>query len=214
MALRKQSFAPGEYYHLYNRGTEKRIIFKDVKDYRHFLFLMYICNTTKSIELRKIGENFDRGETLVDIGAYCLMPNHFHILITPLSEDGMSRFMQKLSTAYVMYFNRKYKRTGSLFQGKFKAEHVDNDVYLKYIFSYIHLNPVKLIQKDWKQVGLKDKQKAFSYLTDYYYSSFKDYLDEIRVECVILSKGDFPDYFMSKKGFIKEISTWINYKPL
>jgi len=86
MALRKQSFAPGEFYHLYNRGTEKRIIFLDKKDYQHFLFLMYICNTTRSIELRKIGENFDREKILVDLGAYCLMPNHFHILVHEKTE--------------------------------------------------------------------------------------------------------------------------------
>jgi len=219
MSIRRVSFVPREYYHVYNRGNSKQKIFLDKKDYQRFIDLLYAINSDEkfnfSDSIKGISVYEKKKENrLVSIGAYCLMPNHFHILITPLSEDGMSRFMQKLSTAYVMYFNRKYKRTGSLFQGKFKAEHVDNDVYLKYIFSYIHLNPVKLIQKDWKQVGLKDKQKAFSYLTDYYYSSFKDYLDEIRVECVILSKGDFPDYFMSKKGFIKEISTWINYKTL
>ena len=80
MALRKQVFAPGEYYHLYNRGTEKRIIFLDEQDYHHFLFLMYICNTEKSIALRNVGEFFERGETIVDIGAFCLMPIIFIFL--------------------------------------------------------------------------------------------------------------------------------------
>jgi len=99
MALRKQTFAPSEFYHLYNRGTEKRIIFEDKKDYQHFLYLMYICNTTRSIELRKIGENFDRGETLVEIGAYCLMPNHFHFLIREKENGGISKYMRKLLTS-------------------------------------------------------------------------------------------------------------------
>ena len=104
MALRKQTFAPSEYYHLYNRGTEKRIIFKDANDYQHFLYLMYVCNTDKSIELRKIGKNFDRGEIIVNIGAYCLMPNHFHVLVREKEEGGISKYMRKLLTSYSIVF--------------------------------------------------------------------------------------------------------------
>jgi len=114
MALRKQSFATDEYYHLYNRGTEKRIIFLDTQDYEHFLFLMYICNTEKSIILRDIGKFFDRGETIVNIGAFCLIPNHFHILVREKMEDDISTYMCKLLTGYSMYFNKKYERTGKL----------------------------------------------------------------------------------------------------
>src|SRR3990170_2021131 len=136
MSLRKQSFVPGEFYHLYNRGTEKRIIFLDKKDYEYFLFLMYICNTTKSIKLREVGENFDREETIVEIGAYCLMPNHFHILIYEKIEGGISKYMLKLMTGYSMYFNKKYKRTGKLCEGVYKSIHANSDNYLKYLFSY------------------------------------------------------------------------------
>src|SRR3989344_5942831 len=151
MALRKQSFVAGEYYHLYNRGTEKRIIFLDEKDYERFLFLMYICNSIKSIILRDVDENFERGETIVDIGAYCLMPNHFHILAYEKMEGGISQYMRKLLTAYSMYFNKKYKRTGKLYSGVFKSIHANSDRYLKYLYSYIHLNPAKLINKNWRE---------------------------------------------------------------
>src|SRR3989344_2913843 len=120
MALRKQNFVPGEFYHLYNRGTDKRKIFLDEQDYEHFLFLMYICNTTKSIELRNISENFERGETIIDIGAYGLMPNHFHILVHEKIDGGISKYMLKLMTSYSMYFNKKYERTGKLYEGVFK----------------------------------------------------------------------------------------------
>jgi len=150
MALRKQSLEIGEFYHLYNRGTDKRVIFLDNQDYHRFLFLMYICNTLKSIELRNIGENFDRGETIIDIGAYCLMPNHFHILVHEKEEGGISKYMLKLMTSYSMYFNKKYKRTGKLYEGVFKSTHAGSDRYLKYLYSYIHLNPAKLIDKNWK----------------------------------------------------------------
>src|SRR3989344_5475351 len=109
MSLRKQSFAVGEFYHLYNRGTEKRKIFSDRRDYNYLLFLMYICNTKKSIKLRDVSKKFDREETIVNIGAYCLMPNHFHILIHEKIEGGISKYMLKLMTGYSMYFNKKHK---------------------------------------------------------------------------------------------------------
>jgi putative transposase len=219
MSIRKVSFVPGEYYHIYNRGNSKQKIFTDKNDYQRFVDLLYAVNSedkfnfSDSIKGISVYERRVK-DKLISIGAYCLMPNHFHILVTPLSEEGLSRFMQKLSTAYAMYFNKKNNRTGSVFEGKFKAEHLKDDIYLKYIFSYIHLNPIKLIQKDWKEIGLRDKQKAIDYLNNYKYSSFLDYLDKERNENLILKKKDFPDYFLNKKGFIKEIMTWITHKTL
>ncbi len=219
MSIRRVNFAPGEYYHIYNRGNSKQKIFFNNKDHQRFIDLLYAVNSEDkfnfSDSIKGISVYERKAEKrLVAIGAYCLMPNHFHILITPLSEDGISKFMQKLSTAYAMYFNRKYKRIGSIFEGKFKAEHLNNDIYLKYIFSYIHLNPIKLIQKDWKEIGLKDKQKAIAYLNNYKYSSFIDYLDDKRKERIILFKSKFPDYFPNKNSFVKEVITWINFKTL
>src|SRR3989344_979129 len=157
MTIRKVDLVEGEYYHIYNRGNSKQNIFLDKEDYFRFISLLYISNTSESFNLYDLSRssNFsvyeiDKTDILVHIGAFCLMPNHFHVLITQMEENGISKFMQKLSTAYSMYFNKKYKRTGCLFEGKFKSQHVDTDEYLKYLFSYIHLNPVKLIQEDWK----------------------------------------------------------------
>ncbi len=140
------------------------------------------------------------------------MPNHFHILTTQVGDENISNFMQKLSTAYSMYFNKKYQRTGSLFEGKFKAQHLDTDRYLKYIFSYIHLNPVKLIQGDWKEVGIKNQGEAFTYLNTYRYSSYLDFLEEGRTQGKILNIDVFPKYFPSKKSFLREIIDWLSYK--
>ena len=140
------------------------------------------------------------------------MPNHFHILITEKTEGGISKFMQKLSTAYVMYYNQKYKRTGSLFEGKFKAEHLDTDRYLKYTFSYIHLNPVKLIQKDWKEIGIKNKKETLNFLENYTHSSFFDYIGNNRIQNQILNKEDFPKYFSTTGKFQNEIMDWISFK--
>ena len=208
MALRKQSFVPGEFYHLYNRGTEKRIIFKDTHDYRHFLFLMYICNSTRSIELRKIGENFDRGETLVDIGVYCLMPNHFHILVHEKKEGGISKYMLKLMTSYSMYFNKKYKRTGKLYEGVFKSVHANTDRYLKYLYSYIHLNPAKLIDKKWKEGKSKNTTKLLKRVFTYQYSSLREYTES---KFKIVNPNPFPVYFKMINEHKGELLEWLSF---
>ena len=208
MALRKQNFAPGEFYHLYNRGTEKRKIFQDKTDYQHFLFLMRVCNSTKSIELRKIGKNFDRGETLVDIGAYCLMPNHFHILTHEKTEGGISKYMLKLLTSYSMYFNKKYKRTGRLYERKFKSTYANSDKYLKYLYSYIHLNPAKLMNKNWKENKNRDTANLLKYIFSYPYSSLKEYANS---EFKILNPAPFPAYFKKIIDHKKELFEWLNF---
>ena len=216
MSIRKTAFVPGEYYHIYNRGNSKQKIFFSKKDYERFMALLYGTNTTARFnffDLQKGDGIFSKTieNPLVSIGAYCLMPNHFHILITPLSEDGLSKFMQKLSTAYSMYFNEKYKRTGGLFEGKFKSKHMSNDRQLKYNFSYTHLNPIKLIDSKWKENGLKNLKASLAYLRSYPHSSFLDFLGKDRAEKVILKMSDFPGYFSSKKAFEKEILEWLNY---
>lgn len=207
MALRKQSFVPGEYYHLYNRGTEKRIIFLDEKDYQRFIFLMYICNTQKSIELRNVNELFNRGETVVDIGAYCLMPNHFHILVHEKEESGISKYMRKLLTAYSMYFNKKYQRTGKLYEGVFKSTHASSDRYLKYLYSYIHLNPAKLKNKNWKEN--KNIVNLLKYVFAYQYSSLKEYMES---KFKIINPSEFPVYFKNLTAHKKELLEWLNFE--
>ena len=212
MSIRKISFAVGEYYHLYNRGNSKQKIFLDKRDYGHFLKLLYICNSENSFVLRNITENifdFNRNNTLVYIGAFCLMPNHFHFLVKEKEEGGITKFMQKFSTAYVMYINTKYKRTGSLFEGKFKSQYLNTDKYLKYIFSYIHLNPLKLIDKNWRTNIVKDNYKLEKYLSTYKYSSYGEYIEKNKIQSKILHKQVFPNYFSNGNEFKNEIKGWI-----
>ena len=207
MAIRKHEFSPGEYYHLYNRGTDKRIIFQDKEDYEYFLYLMYVCNTVKSIELRNLHENFDREETIVDIGAYCLMPNHFHILSFEKVVGGISKYTRKLMTAYSMYFNKKYKRTGKLYEGVFKSTHANSNNYLKYLYSYIHLNPAKLIDKNWRENKDRDSKKLLEYVFSYPYSSLREYVN-FKSQITNLSK--FPNYFEKPEAHRKELFEWLN----
>mgnify|MGYP005642564509 CR=1 FL=1 len=206
MAIRKTSFIVGEYYHVYNRGVDKRVIFNDNNDYRRFMALLYLCNGTESVVMRPLHNyqgvplvvkifSFERGEQLVDIGSYCLMPNHFHILVTERVEGGISQFMEKLATAYVMYFNTKNERRGSLFEGPFKVKHIDSDSYLNWVFSYIHLNPVKLVDSNWKESGISNPTAVKDFINDYKYSSYSDYFLGDRTESVILNKETFSDDF-------------------
>jgi putative transposase len=217
MSIRKINLVEGEYYHIYNRGNSKQKIFYDNEDYFRFMSLLYACNSINGFRIFTLSKkespyDFERSKRLVSIGAYCVMPNHFHILITQTQENGISKFLQKVSTAYSMYYNKKYKRTGGLFEGKFKSEHVNNDQYLKYLFSYIHLNPVKLIQKNWKEIGIKNKKDTFEHLQNYKYSSYLDYLGIKRIQNIILNINSFPKYFPNSKSFQKEIFEWLSYK--
>jgi len=95
-------------------------------------------------------------------------------MIKEVSEKGISLFMHKLLTAYSMYFNIKRQRTGALFQGRYKARHIDNDNYLKYLFAYIHLNPIKIIQRNWKEKGIENLNGAKKFLRGYKYSSYHE----------------------------------------
>lgn len=212
---RKFNFSVEEYYHIYNRGTDKRLIFLDEDDRQRFSKLLYLCNSERNIVFRDVpiglAYGYSRGDTFVDIGAYCLMPNHFHLLVREKKEGGISFFMQKISTAYSMYFNTKYGRSGGLFEGPFRATHADSDEYLKYLFSYIHLNPVKIIDSKWKENGISDREKAKQYVMDYRHSSYLDYMGIKREENSILNKNAFPDYFESIKEFSQTVEEWLSF---
>ena len=212
------SFAPGEFYHVYNRGTEKRNIFMSRADRDRFLALLYLANQDEPVDLKLQGSTLleiveeRAGAPLVEIAAYCLMPNHFHLLIRELEDGGISKFMQKLTTGYTMYFNKKYERNGALLQGRFKATHVADDRYMRYLISYIHLNPVKLIEPKWKETGIVNKVVAEKYLETYTQSSYLDYLDKERPEGIILTREALPGYFSSGADFKTFVTEWLTYK--
>lgn len=217
---RSISFGPEEFYHLYNRGTEKRKIFMNGGDRDRFLALLYLCNQSQPADLKYQGrtlseigtEKVRRGEPLVDIVSYCLMPNHFHFLVRERQEGGISKFMQKLTTGYTMYFNRRHERSGALFQGKFKATHVNDDRYLQYLISYVHLNPVKLIEPLWKETGIVDRERAEKYLEQYAYSSYLDYRGRTRPENILLERSILPQFSSSGNDFKTYVTEWLTYK--
>lgn len=142
MGNRNVPFADGEHYHIYNQGVEKRNIFLDEHDFSRFLESISFFNQEESIGSIYEYSFGDKKKTnpLVDILAYCLNPNHYHFILKQRKERGIEKFMQRLGTGYSKYFNNKYDRRGSLFQGTFKSKHIDNNDYLLYISAYVNLN--------------------------------------------------------------------------
>jgi len=216
---RKITLAPGEFYHIYNRGTEKIKIFHNKNNYLRFLTLLYLCNSELPVTANFRGSTSnifqtDRGNSLIEICAYCLMPNHFHLILKEKEDGGVSKFMQKLITGYTMYFNKSNDRSGSLFQGRFKAVLCDNDEYLSYLIAYIHLNPIKLIDSKWKENGIRNRSKAEKFLDQYEYSSFIDYCNNKRPENKIINFDSLPSYFETPANFKKNVTNWLSFKDV
>ncbi len=144
--MRKTQLAEGEYYHIFNRGVDKREIFSDQLDRQRFFRSMDEFNTLDPIG--SIYENFfrDRKEKnkskkkLVGFVSYCLNPNHYHFILKQLTENGIEKFMHRLGIGYTKYFNKRHERTGVLFQGAFKSIHINSNAYLFHLSAYVNLN--------------------------------------------------------------------------
>ncbi len=184
--MRKIEFVTDGVYHIYNRGTDKRKVFYEDNDYSRFIYSMYKFNCLgRSLHLnrqinidRKSGRGFASTsvDKLVKLLYFVLMPNHFHLVLQQIAKRGIEKFMQKLGTGYAMYFNKKYKRSGVLFQGIFKAIPVETDSYIIQASQYIHLNPLKLIEPEFRKEGIKDIERARVFLRNYKWSSYLDYV--------------------------------------
>jgi putative transposase len=187
MAYRQTQFAPDEWYHCYNRGVEKRTVFETKSDYQRFLQSLFLCNDTEPVRRDNIRDKshteifqIEKNESLVSVGAYCLMPNHFHLLLQEKIDGGISQFMQKLGTAYTMYFNIKNERVGGLFVKPFRSKHIHDDRYLQRVTQYIHLNPVELFERNWKTnppVARRRLATLREQVLKYPYSSLFDYIE-------------------------------------
>jgi putative transposase len=220
MPSRPVSPALDEYYHVYNRGVDRRDIFTREYEFRRFQLLLYLANGSnnwKLKDLQRLKDNssfadyfaYERGEPLVAIGAYCLLTNHFHLLVKEIREGGIATFMQRLTSAYSHYFNSANDRSGALFEGRYKLKHADSDPYLKYLFSYIHLNPLGDTYREAAITDEKKQQQIRSYLEQYPFASYRDYVGSERVESKILSPSAFPAYFQTRADLDTHITDYL-----
>lgn len=224
--MRKIKFVQGKIYHIFNRSVEKRNIFDNETDKWRLLQGMFLFNDENNsfgilheIERKNKGKiNFlllkefvnshrKNRRALVRILADCLMSNHFHLLIEEIQENGISRFMHKLETGYANYFNKKYNRVGSLFQGRFKATAIENDLYLQYLLVYINvINPGQLIESELKEKGVMNIEKVMNFAENYSFGTHPDYLG-IR-DSIIIDKGIFKEFFPTSdkyREFAKDV---------
>lgn len=176
-----KTYVDHTYYHIYNRGVEKRKIFLNHDDYVTFLGCLKLYLSPPQITDRRFartlqGENLSdtkvvfapsrqphNHEKTIELVAYCLMPNHFHLMLRSVEKDSMPRFMRSLSTRYAMYFNKKYERVGSLFQGPYKAVMIEQEAQFLWVTKYIHRNPLSISPS----------------LDSYSYSSYANYIGQI-----------------------------------
>lgn len=210
-------------YHVLNRGVEKRQIFMDKQDHFRFIHNLYELNNQDRVEttynnFRDFGNNGKVAKVrkksrklLVNILAFCLMPNHYHILLAPKIENGIPLFMQKVNMGYSKYFNQKYDRTGTLFQGRYKQIIVTNETHFLHLPFYIHFNPLDLSSPEWRKNRISNPKKALEFLKSYRWSSHLDYLGIKNFPSVLNMKhlrevlGDGNDYKKLIENYLKDI---------
>lgn len=223
MPIKHPEFVNDGIYHVVTRGVEKRQIFMNESDYYRAIFSLYEFNDKNPTVIRdrrrtrlyakKTGkENFSSArELLVEILAFCLMPNHLHLLLRQLESGGISNFMKKFGAGYAAYFNKRHDRVGHLFQGRFRAVSVDSIRQLKNTFVYINVNPTELVEVGWKEKGIREPEKVVKFLENYKWSSYSDYV----------GNKNFPS--LTSRNFILEtlggeencknfVEEWIKYK--
>ncbi len=192
-------FVNGHFYHIYNRGVEKRTIFEKSWDYSRLIKTMtyyQLLGPKPRLSKFLIGSLIkpDPSKKIVDIICYCLMPNHFHFLIKQLKDGGITEFVSKLSNSYTKYYNVKYKRVGPLLQGEFKAVLIESDEQLIHVSRYIHLNPIaSLMVKD---------------LNDYEWSSYKGYINNYKDIC---NKEEIMGLFKDSSSYQKFCLDQVEY---
>ena len=223
--INRRNIITGEIFHVINRGTDKRKIFLDDQDYFRFIHDLFEFNDINAafnlgrflkhsqlIDFRSQSVRKLRSRKLiVEILAFCLMPNHFHLLLKQKKDNGITKFMQKLGAGYANYFNQKYERTGHLFQGKFKAINVNRQEYLEYLLYYVHFNALDLIEPGWRKGKIKDYQKVINFLKLFRWSSHLDYTGKKNFPSV--TQRDFLlNILNGEKNYKESVEKWLKEK--
>lgn len=168
-----------EFWHLIGRGVDKRDIVMDDSDRVRFIHDLYVFNDqnpTPNYILHARKDEERKRKRLVDIHAFCLMNNHYHLLVSERVEGGMALFMRKLNMGYTKYFNEKYERSGALWQGRYRKVQIRRDAHFLYIPFYIHLNPLDYTHPGWRKGSVANTHSALAVLEKYRWSSYLDYV--------------------------------------
>ena len=211
-----------ELWHVLNRGVDKRDIFLDDRDRIRFVHNLYAFNDAipadpnfgyhfKSMDIVSPYIKHER-KRLVDIHGWCLMKNHYHLLLSEMVEGGLSLFLRKLNVGYAKSFNEKYERVGTLFQGRTKKVLIERDAHFNYILHYIHLNPLDYLEnaKEWRLRShgtIENSKKALAYLEQYRWSSYLDYVGKKNFPSLItktLYKDAFGNYSQSVEDHLRD----------
>lgn len=224
--MRNIRFVNEGIYHVYNRSVEKREIFVDDQDrfrFIHDLFefndeapavnLYYKRPLIQSYEAKPRKIEQQKRKLLVEILAFVVMPNHFHLLLRQIKENGISNFMHKLGTGYTMYFNQKYERAGSLFQGTYKAVLVNQEAHFIHLPYYIHFNPLDLKFPEWRDREIKNYKQAMKFLENYRWSSFLDYIGKKNFPSVT-QREFLNEFFEGPENYKKDAMKWLKEMDL
>ncbi|MFC1756566.1 transposase [Patescibacteria group bacterium] len=219
--IRKDQFVSGEYYHVYSRTILNIPEFENYENANKLTQCFLLANSTesskafdylrnyKNVSLRKAVDIAWRGDKLVDVVAYSIMPNHYHLLVKELTEGGISTFLRKSNISIAKYINTKQERKGSLFESNFKAKHIDSNNYLLHLSLYIHLNPLDFIDsKDWRGGNLKSWNLKKKELIKYPWSSLKSYLQDDFEDLILSGTEIITDQFRGKKDYEKFLREW------
>jgi putative transposase len=204
-------------YHALNRGVDKRTIFLDSQDYARFVHDMFEFNSTLPANNTRRDPMVDivsrpSAKKLVQIHGWCLMPNHYHLLLSECVEGGISLFLRKLNVGYAKYFNERYDRSGTLFQGRTKKILIDSDAYFLHILNYVHFNPLDMQEgtSDWRSKKINNVEATITYLKSYRWSSYLDYSGINNFPSVLttsLFQGVFNNnYTRQAEKYLREIS--------
>ena len=221
-----RNLVTGEIFHVLNRGVDKRKIFLDDRDYLRFIHDLFefndvnpalnigrYLNGSQLNDLRNQSISRTPRKLIVEILAFCLMPNHFHLLLRQRMDGGITKFMRKLGIGYANYFNQKYERTGVLFQGRYKSVLVNQESHFIHLPYYIHLNPLDLLEPEWRMGKIKNYKKAAEFLESYRWSSHLDYTGQKNFPSVT-QREFLLKIFGGPENYEKEVVGWLKEMDL
>jgi len=229
MTYIKRDITIGSIVHVLNRGVEGRDIFLEDRDRFRFIHDLYAFNDANfsgdidyivkkdpflldsSVFARpKIRPKIEKKprKLLVDILAFCLMLNHYHLLLRARDNDGITKFIKRLNMGYAKYFNEKYKRSGALFQGRYKSITITNEAHFVFIPYYIHLNPLDLVTPEWRERKIYNLKKAIQFLETYRWSSHLDYSGKNNFP-LVTNRDFLLGFFGSARQYKEGVYEWL-----